>query len=137
MSFNMEHPIWIEIASPAPSIAEVREAVCRFYRIPEREMLSTARYRRIARPRQIAMALARQMTTRSLPAIGKAFGGRDHTTVLHAMRKIERLSEDPHFAREISRVRSSIEAKPTFKASVRAEIEACKAVADFLFLMGH
>ena len=56
-------------------------------------MLSKKRTRSIARPRQVAMALTKEMTTHSLPEIGEAFGGRDHTTVMHACRTIEKLRE--------------------------------------------
>ena len=54
-------------------------------------MVSARRAREVARPRQIAMYLAKQLTPRSLPEIGRRFGGRDHTTVIHAVRQIERL----------------------------------------------
>jgi chromosomal replication initiator protein len=57
-------------------------------------MLSARRARSVARPRQIAMYLSKQLTTRSLPEIGRKFGGRDHTTVIHAVRKIEQLREE-------------------------------------------
>ena len=57
------------------------------------ELLSSKRSRSIARPRQMAMALAKELTNHSLPEIGDAFGGRDHTTVLHACRKIAELRE--------------------------------------------
>ena len=57
------------------------------------ELLSKRRSRSIARPRQVAMALAKELTNHSLPEIGEAFGGRDHTTVLHACRKVKELQE--------------------------------------------
>ncbi|HIP53141.1 MAG TPA: chromosomal replication initiator protein DnaA, partial [Chromatiales bacterium] len=61
------------------------------------------RSRSIARPRQIAMTLAKELTNHSLPEIGKAFGGRDHTTVLHANRKIKELREsDPRIAEDLA-----------------------------------
>ena len=53
------------------------------------EMYSKKRFRSVARPRQVAMALAKELTQQSLPEMGEAFGGRDHTTVLHACRKVE------------------------------------------------
>ena len=63
-------------------------------------MFSKKRSRAVARPRQLAMALAKELTTKSLPDIGDAFGGRDHTTVLHACRKITSLrSQDLEIAR--------------------------------------
>ena len=59
-----------------------------YYKIKVSEMYSKRRSRNVARPRQVAMALAKELTQMSLPDIGEAFGGRDHTTVLHACRKI-------------------------------------------------
>lgn len=73
------------------SIENIQKTVADFYRIKIIEMLSKKRSRIIARPRQIAMALARELTQLSLPEIGNAFGGRDHSTVLHACRTIESL----------------------------------------------
>ena len=64
-----------------------------YYKIKVAEMYSKKRNRAIARPRQVAMALAKEFTQLSLPDIGEAFGGRDHTTVLHACRKITELKE--------------------------------------------
>jgi len=58
------------------------------------DMVSKRRSRAVARPRQVAMALAKELTNHSLPEIGEAFGGRDHTTVLHACRKIKELQEE-------------------------------------------
>jgi chromosomal replication initiator protein len=62
--------------------------VAEYYKIRIADLLSKRRSRSIARPRQVAMALAKELTNHSLPEIGDAFGGRDHTTVLHAVRKI-------------------------------------------------
>lgn len=73
------------------SIENIQKTVADFYRIKIVEMLSKKRSRIIARPRQIAMTLARELTQLSLPEIGNAFGGRDHSTVLHACRTIESL----------------------------------------------
>jgi chromosomal replication initiator protein len=65
-------------------------------------LITAGRARAVARPRQVAMWLAKQITTRSLPDIGRRFGGRDHTTVLHAVRRIESLkAEDPQIARDV------------------------------------
>jgi chromosomal replication initiator protein len=63
-------------------------------------MVSKRRSRSVARPRQVAMALAKELTNHSLPEIGEAFGGRDHTTVLHACRKIKELQEETADIRE-------------------------------------
>ena len=83
-------------------IEDIQRAVSRHYNVSRTELLSNRRTRTIVRPRQIAMYLAKTLTPRSLPEIGRRFGGRDHTTVLHAVRKIEGLSEtDNMLAREI------------------------------------
>ena len=83
------------------SIDNIQKIVAEYFQIRTSEMLSPKRSRSIARPRQIAMTLAKELTNHSLPEIGEAFGGRDHTTVLHANRKIadlreseQRISED-------------------------------------------
>jgi chromosomal replication initiator protein len=73
------------------TIDEIQRRVCEHFRIRQSEMGSPRRAREVARPRQIAMYLAKQLTQRSLPEIGRRFGGRDHTTVIHAVRKIEEL----------------------------------------------
>jgi chromosomal replication initiator protein len=73
------------------SIENIQKTVADFYKIKVSEMYSKKRSRNVARPRQIAMALAKELTHMSLPDIGEAFGGRDHTTVLHACRKIAEL----------------------------------------------
>ena len=73
------------------TIDEIQRRVCEHYRIRQSEMGSARRAREVARPRQVAMYLAKQLTQRSLPEIGRRFGGRDHTTVIHAVRKIEEL----------------------------------------------
>jgi len=73
------------------SIDEIQRKVCEHFRIRQAEMGSARRAREVARPRQIAMYLAKQLTQRSLPEIGRRFGGRDHTTVIHAVRTIEAL----------------------------------------------
>jgi chromosomal replication initiator protein len=73
------------------TIDEIQRRVSEHFRIRHAEMVSARRAREVARPRQIAMYLAKQLTPRSLPEIGRRFGGRDHTTVIHAVRQIERL----------------------------------------------
>jgi chromosomal replication initiator protein len=75
------------------TIENIQKTVCEYYKIRMAELLSKRRPRSIARPRQMAMALCKELTQHSLPEIGDAFGGRDHTTVLHACRKIEELCE--------------------------------------------
>ena len=73
------------------TIENIQKTVAEYFKIRVAELLSKTRTRSIARPRQIAMALAKELTNHSLPEIGDAFGGRDHTTVLHACRKIAEL----------------------------------------------
>jgi chromosomal replication initiator protein len=75
------------------TIENIQKTVAEYYKIRTSELLSGTRSRRIARPRQIAMTLAKELTSHSLPEIGNAFGGRDHTTVLYATRKISELRE--------------------------------------------
>jgi len=78
------------------SIENIQRTVADFYKIKVNEMYSKKRTRNVARPRQVAMALAKELTQLSLPDIGDAFGGRDHTTVLHACRKIAELKSVNH-----------------------------------------
>ena len=73
------------------TLENIQKTVAEFYRVRVNEMLSKKRSRSIARPRQVAMSLAKELTNHSLPEIGDAFGGRDHTTVLHACRKVQEL----------------------------------------------
>jgi len=75
------------------SVDNIQRTVAEYYNIKMHDLLSKRRTRSIARPRQVAMALAKELTSHSLPEIGDAFGGRDHTTVLHACRKIHELQE--------------------------------------------
>ena len=75
------------------SIDNIQKTVAEYYKIRVADLLSPRRTRSITRPRQIAMALAKELTNHSLPEIGTAFGGRDHTTVLHACRKVAELKD--------------------------------------------
>jgi len=80
----------------------IQKAVAEHYALKQADLISERRARAVARPRQVAMWLAKQITTRSLPDIGRRFGGRDHTTVLHAVRRIEALkAEDAGIARDV------------------------------------
>ena len=84
------------------SIDEIQTRVSDHYRIRKAEMTSARRAREVARPRQVAMYLSKQLTPRSLPEIGRRFGGRDHTTVIHAVRQIEKLRAlDPELDSDI------------------------------------
>jgi chromosomal replication initiator protein len=75
-------------------IEDILRIVSRHYKVPRNELLSSRRSRDVVRPRQIAMYLAKSQTSRSLPEIGRRFGGRDHTTVLHSVRKVEQMMKD-------------------------------------------
>ena len=84
------------------TIDDIQKATAEHYGMKQADLISERRNRSIARPRQAAMWLAKQLTTRSLPDIGRRFGGRDHTTVLHAVRRIEALrGEDAGLARDL------------------------------------
>ena len=76
------------------NVENIQKTVAAYFRIRVSDLLSSKRTRSIARPRQIAMALSKELTNQSLPEIGRAFGGKDHTTVLHACRKIKSLLEE-------------------------------------------
>ena len=75
------------------TIDEIQRTVCQFYRIDRAEMSSKRRARAVVRPRQVAMYLSKVLTPRSYPEIGRKFGGRDHSTVIHAVRLIEDLRQ--------------------------------------------
>jgi chromosomal replication initiator protein len=82
------------------SLDNIQRTVAEYYKIKLSDLLSKRRSRSVARPRQLAMALAKELTNHSLPEIGEAFGGRDHTTVLHACRKIRELRDSDTDIRE-------------------------------------
>ncbi len=116
MAFARFHklPITVELAKEAlkdllavqnrqVSIENIQKTVSDYYKIKVSDMFSQRRTRNIARPRQMAMHLAKELTDLSLPEIGQAFGGRDHTTVLHAYRKIEELKNtEPEYRKDYS-----------------------------------
>jgi chromosomal replication initiator protein len=100
------------------SIEDIQRKTAEFYKLDLRDFQSAGRARRIARPRQVAMYLARALTMRSLPEIGKRFGGRDHTTVLHACRRIAALcEEDPLFKQEVDFLKNVLSRKQDTDAS--------------------
>ena len=89
------------------TVDKIQNVVSNYFNIALSEMLSQRRSRPLARPRQIAMYLAKKMTTRSLPEIGRRFANRDHTTVIHAVKTITRLSEqDDEMKKNISQIKS-------------------------------
>lgn len=84
------------------SIEDIQKRVAEHFQIRLADMSSARRARNVARPRQVAMYLCKQLTSRSLPEIGRQFGGRDHTTVIHAVKKVEELiATDPRFAEDV------------------------------------
>lgn len=93
------------------TIDEIIRKVADHYRLRMTDLLSPRRVRSIARPRQIAMFLAKRLTSKSLPEIGKQFGGRDHTTVIHAVKKIEELrAVDSQISEDVELLRRMLEA---------------------------
>jgi len=95
------------------SVSEIQAAVGEHFGLSPEELLSTARTARIAWPRQVAMYLARELTGESLPAIGRHFGGRDHTTVLHAWRRTNaRILADEHSREAVEKLCSQLGSEP-------------------------
>ncbi|MEL6746293.1 MAG: helix-turn-helix domain-containing protein, partial [Pseudomonadota bacterium] len=87
-------------------IEEIIKLVSKHYGVTRTDILSQRRHRSIVKPRQIAMYLAKNLTSRSLPEIGRRIGGRDHTTVLHAVRKIDReLGSDATLGEEVEELK--------------------------------
>jgi chromosomal replication initiator protein len=82
------------------TVENIQKTVADYYKVRMADLLSNCRSRSVVRPRQVAMALAKELTRRSLPEIGDAFGGRDHTTVLHACRRIKELRDSGDRVRE-------------------------------------
>ncbi len=88
------------------TVEEIQRKVAEHYNIRLSDLIGPKRVRTIARPRQIAMFLSKELTTRSLPEIGRRFGGRDHTTIIHGVRKVEELrASDPQFAEDVDLLR--------------------------------
>ena len=105
------HPITLEFTKEAlkdllslqaklVTIENIQKTVADYYKVRVSDLLSKRRSRSVARPRQVAMALAKELTSHSLPEIGDAFGGRDHTTVLHACKRIKELRDTEQRMRE-------------------------------------
>ncbi|MGR3639057.1 chromosomal replication initiator protein DnaA [Alterinioella nitratireducens] len=93
------------------TMEEIIKKTCEHYHLRQTDLMSPSRARNIARPRQMAMYLCKKLTTRSLPEIGRKFGGRDHTTILHGVRKIEELiSLDSQIAEDAELLRRMLEA---------------------------
>jgi len=91
------------------TIDEIQRKVAEHFTLKMSDLLSERRARAVARPRQVAMYLCKKLTPRSLPEIGRKFGGRDHTTVMHAVKKIDELmNEDASFKDEVELVRRAL-----------------------------
>jgi chromosomal replication initiator protein len=92
------------------SLTDIQDAACKHFGLSAEELLSASRTARVTWPRQVAMYLARELTTESLPAIGRHFGGRDHTTVLHALRRTEaRITADSSSREAVDTLRERLE----------------------------
>ena len=92
------------------TIEEIKRRVAEYYNLRINDLISARRSRIVARPRQVAMFLCKNLTAKSLPEIGRGFGGRDHTTVIHAVRKIEELkATDSQLADDVENLRRSLE----------------------------
>lgn len=93
------------------SMLQIKHAVCDHFGVKHSDMVSARRTKEIIPPRQVAMYLCKELTASTLPAIGRAFGGRDHTTALHGFRKIERMIlADPDLAETVAKIRADLEA---------------------------
>jgi hypothetical protein len=108
-----KRPYWFwMIAEPQrryPPVKVIQHAVADHYGVTVHEILSPRRTAKVVMPRQIAMYLAKKLTLKSLPEVGRRFGGRDHTTVMHAVRKIESLAqEDESLSAELSALSAAI-----------------------------
>lgn len=92
------------------TIRAIQAVTCRFYGVSMTDLLSRRRSKRISFPRQVACFLSKEITRQSLPEIGRRFGGRDHTTILHSIRKIEKmLDADPAFAIQVNAIRKKLD----------------------------
>jgi len=99
---NVGELTYTPVKTRAVTIAGIQQGVALWFGIPLAEMTSDRRSREVARPRQVAMYLSKLLTPRSLPEIGRVFGGRDHTTVIHAIRQIDRLQKtDPKLRQDV------------------------------------
>lgn len=104
---------WFHIVDVMPgriTVDKIQAIVCRDFGLSRGELLANRRTKSVVRPRQIAMYLAKELTQRSLPEIGRRFGGRDHTTILHAVRTITRLvTTDADLAKRVDMLRRELE----------------------------
>jgi chromosomal replication initiator protein len=92
------------------SIDNIQKQVLKFYNIRYKDLVSTSRARSVARPRQIAMYLAKELTSASLPEIGSSFGGRNHTTVLHAHKQVQKLIQEyTNIADDVAKITNALD----------------------------
>ena len=106
-----------------PLIADIQQATCTAYGLTAIDMIADRRGRAVAHPRQVAMYLARYLTPQSLPAIGRMFGDRDHSTVLHAVRGVEaRMEADPALARKVTLIAAN-----AIRRAMRRELQRTAA----------
>jgi len=115
-----------------PSLTDIKDATCAYYkdhRITRADIDGQSRAFHISRPRQVAMYLARALTTHSLPRIAKSFGNRHHTTALHSLRAVERRDQCLSDAEAIRKV---LEARTSPWDDLAIELRACRAIGEFL-----
>ena len=109
-----------EAGKRARTVSEIQMATCKYFGLSTDELLSSGRSARIAWPRQVAMYLSRELTDESLPSIGRHFGGRDHTTVLHAWRRTTaRIADDDASREAVEKLCSQLSSAPTQPQSPR------------------
>lgn len=102
------HAMAVMLSGDNQHFAELRRLVAGHFGVHERSLIARARNADIARPRMVAMYLARELTARSFPEIGRRFGGRDHTTAMHACRTVAaRIAADPEFAADVEMLRAA------------------------------
>lgn len=105
----------------SPTIAQIQAAVTLHYRLRPGDLVSPRRNRHIAYPRHIAMLLARELTTASMPRIGRAFGDRDHTTVLHALKNATRLlSADSDYEADFKALHAALASQESTEVVAKA-----------------
>ena len=99
----------LNLSESKVNIDDIQTIVCRFFKISKNEMLSPRRSRYLVRPRQTAIYLAKVLTSKSLPEIGRSFSNRDHTTVIHSVKTIAKLkSEDKELSLNIDNLKNKI-----------------------------
>jgi chromosomal replication initiator protein len=99
----------LNIGENKVTIDLIQSAVCKFFKISKNEMLSSRRSRYLVRPRQTAIYLTKMLTSKSLPEIGREFSNRDHTTIIHSVKTIEKLKEkDPEMTNNINNLKNQI-----------------------------